>query len=464
MNRELKFLILLILFTFLIRIIFLDTSYFFWDETIYLMHGKSFVGEQVGYEEINIRPPLLPLMLSLVWNFFPKYYEILSRILICILNSLVIIPVYYIGCIFNKKVGYLAAIIIAGLPVSILNSRLILTDHIGAILALTAFLFFFLGVRYMTYKWLYLGSFILVLSVVMKFTNIFLFFILSPLFLILLLKKPKQLFLSGLLFLIGMAPFLLYNYIIFNNPLYIFIAAFKVVENKIPIVLSFILYLFYDTFGLIFLFLAIIGIYLFLKRIILRRYNKEAVTFDLIFLFSFISSIILFVYILNLDVAKIETIKWEVERYMLFSVLFISIFIAYGLNGLVKSLKRGRIAFFVVIIILGFSLLYHPYIRAYTPQITFENGLRETTKEMGLFLKDSDILNISCIGNCPPIAYYSNKKSYIFYDINALFNSNICYFVIFDKVLDKEKYATIKEFCNNKHCVYLYKDLFSSYC
>ena len=102
MNKESKYLVTLFLISFILRIIFFDTSYFMWDETVYLLNAKSYAGQTVGYEETFLRPPLLSLILSPFARLFQENYEVLAKTFIILLNSLIIIPTYYLGRLINK--------------------------------------------------------------------------------------------------------------------------------------------------------------------------------------------------------------------------------------------------------------------------------------------------------------------------------------------------------------------------
>ena len=84
------FLALLILFSFVIRLFPVDTSYFFWDETVYLQNAQYYAGMPASYTELNIRPPLLPMMLSGIYSLGLDA-EVWSRVLMAFLNSLMVL-------------------------------------------------------------------------------------------------------------------------------------------------------------------------------------------------------------------------------------------------------------------------------------------------------------------------------------------------------------------------------------
>ena len=459
MKKELKFLLIAFFISFFFRIIFFDTSYFIWDEAVYLMHGQLFAGPNAGYEETYLRPPLLPLLISPLWKFFPEHYEMLSRLLVIFLNSFIVVPAYYLGKLIDEKTGILASILISVLPASIINSRYVLTDHLGAILALVTFLLFFIGTfQRKRRNCIYIGSFTLVLSILMKFTNLLLFVMLLPFFIILIKEKAKQLLGSSTIFIICFVPYLLYNYAKYNNPIYTFIMAWQAVAEPMEIGKKFVLYIFNDTFGIIFILFALLGLALFLKYKIL---NKEvpplSKLLSYIFLFEFAILLFYFLNIINKGVAKPHGIEWEAERFMLLLIPFILVLASYGLTTLLGLLRHKHAKIMLVMLFAIGSLLLAPqYMRIYTKQIEFENGLRHVTKEMGTYLKDSKVSEFGCMGNCPPVAYYSGKKMSMFFNEKELLSYNGDNILSFKKIEGNGYLINSKTICRENSCVYWY--------
>lgn len=452
-----RLLFIIFLFSLFIRLLFFDTSYFIWDETVYMMQGKHISGTQVGYEEAHVRPPLLPIFLSLIWNLAPSSYEILSRLLIIFLNSLIIIPVYYTGRVFNRQTAMLSCVVIAILPISILNSRYVMTDHLGAMLALSSFLLFFVGLKYDKKTYWYIGSLLLAVSILTKFTNILLLAVLAPTAIILLKNKPKQATYCLLIFLLTLFPFLLYNYIKYSSPFAIFANAWKVVNQTEPIEALFFLYLFNDAFGVILIAFALFGIFIFVADNILYDKSHER-HLNILFLYSFFVILIYFVYIVHKGVAKPAGIEWEVQRFMLLLVPFIVVFACYSLIRILNLMqqKKNWQVLILSLFLSNFLFLAPYYFRAYEPQIKFEDGLRLVTLRMADYIKTANLNQTGCIGNCPPVAYYSNKKIEIFYDESQLLNSSLDNLVSF-KLLKSSRLINIRTFCDKNSCAYLYR-------
>ncbi len=100
------------------------------------------------------------------------------------------------------------------------------------------------------------------------------------------------------------------------------------------------------------------------------------------------------------------------------------------------------------------------YSRFAQPAISHEEGLRYVTKEIGLYLKNEDVGKILCLGNCPPIAYYSDKKLSVIYDVNDFELDKGQYGVIFSNNIGKvsQPYSQVKTFCKQRWCAYLLKN------
>ncbi len=452
-KAEIKFLIIVFIIAVIVRLIYIDTSYFFWDETVYLMHGKLFAGQQVGYEQVFVRPPLLPSIL-LIPSLFEDY-ALLARIIVIILNSLIVFPLFYLGKYINQKTAIFSTLLITFLPIHIINSRWIMTDAPGALLGLLTLLSFFKWVKEEKAIFAYLGAVFMALSILMKFTNLLLFALILPLIL-LNIKKIKELTISAVFFIITLAPFLLYNLFNYNNPFYIFSRALHVVFTNDSASTNFIWFIFKDSFGLIFIFLIIAGLLLFLHDLIKKKTPIKKKAIDFYFAYCFIFILIYFIYIISKGVAKPPGIEWEVQRFLLLLVPFSLLFCGYPLSYISFRNKKIWIFTGLIILIIGLIPLSEQFVRAYTPAIEFENGLRYITKEFGLYLKDTEINNLACYGNCPPIAYYSNKKIDSYYNKEDLFNSDHQYYIIFGESEDYEfSYAPINKICKKCCCVSL---------
>lgn len=439
-----KKIIFLFFLTLILRLIFFDTSYFIWDESIYLMHGKSITGETIGYQEINLRPPLVPVLISGIYKFGLNY-EVFSKLLLIILNSLVVVPMYYLGLVINKKIALISSIIIAAMPISIFNSRLIMTDHLGMVLALSTIVLFYYSLK--NIKLFYLGGIFLALSILTKFTNLLLLVILFP-FIFKHYKNVKHIIISASLFLLTLLPYFIFNIIKFNNPIFTFLKAWQVVAEPLKTELSFFFYIFNDMFGLMFLILLVLGLAFFLKT-----QKKDFKFYSIIYMFFII--LLYSIKILYKGVARPPEIEWEAARVILLLLPFSCLFISYVAINISERFTNKNLIL-ALFIIIGLLFLKPQYIRTYTPTIEYESGLRYVTKDMGYFLKELQIDAFSCLGNCPSIAYYSQSNMELFFNKDNLINSNSKNIVVFHE-LDSKEYLLEKKFCKEDWCTYFYQ-------
>ncbi len=181
-----------LLLTFLVlavflRLMFLDTSYVFWDESVYLMGGKILAGQPAGYNELDFRHPLLTVMIT-PFAFFPDYYLYLSKIFMILVNTFFVFLVYVFAKQFNKQIGLLSAFLVAVWPYHLMSSSWVMTDGLAAATLLLTILFYFKGFKQKQDQLIYWGGFFLGLAILAKLTNLLLFVMLLPL-LIINLKK-----------------------------------------------------------------------------------------------------------------------------------------------------------------------------------------------------------------------------------------------------------------------------------
>jgi hypothetical protein len=316
-----KYLIAIFLVAFLLRLFPLDTSYFFWDESVYMLHARYFAGQAVPYDELDIRPPLLSLMIS------PLYYfgispEAGSRIIMAIANSFIVLAVYLLGREISQKTAWLSAAIAAFMPYGILAGRWVMTDSLAAMLSGFAVYFFWRAFRpspsHLGHEdvnsrlkakanvrafgrlfgqlwdrkdfYAILSGVFFSLAILMKFTSMLVAAVLAFIFFSALAGKNRKainkkaspktspefsypstdfrrtiLPLAYFLFssIIVMLPYLIFNYLHFGNPFQVFVNAFHVVEESQPASMLFSVFSLFDFYGVFMLaFIAALALLL----------------------------------------------------------------------------------------------------------------------------------------------------------------------------------------------------------
>ena len=134
-----------LLLTFLVlavflRLMFLDSSYIFWDESVYLMGGKILAGQQAGYNELDFRHPLLTVLIA-PFALFSNYYLYLCKIFMVLINTIFVAVVYVFAKQFNKRIGLLSALLVSIWPYHLMSSSWVMTDGLAAITLLLTILF-----------------------------------------------------------------------------------------------------------------------------------------------------------------------------------------------------------------------------------------------------------------------------------------------------------------------------------
>jgi 4-amino-4-deoxy-L-arabinose transferase-like glycosyltransferase len=124
--------IVIFLLAILLRLFYIDTSYAFWDEAAYMENARFFAAGTGNYNEILIRPPLLPLAVS---PLLILGGEFAARIFLVLLNSAIVLVIYYLAKeTYSRKAGLIASLLAAILPFHIIYSGYVMTDSILALL------------------------------------------------------------------------------------------------------------------------------------------------------------------------------------------------------------------------------------------------------------------------------------------------------------------------------------------
>jgi len=379
-----KGLIIMLVLALFLRLIFLDTSYFFWDETIYLMNAEYLATGTAAYVQLYERPILLPIIL------IPFYSnEIVVRIVMVLLNTSTLVPIYFLALYFNKKTANIACFLAAILPFHIMTSRWVMTDALSVFFITTTILFYLKGIKESIHTYYYLGGLFFGLSILLRFTNLLLIPILLILF---LFYKPKiacitKSFMASVLIIV---PFLIFSYQEFGNIFHIIFQATHVIQESDPVTLLFTLSQFVFVFGLI-MILALSNI----KNTSLTKFN---------YIWLLIASLY-FIIIVQKGVIKPAGMEWEVGRFLL-PAMVPTILLT---SNFTANLKKGWRIITLILIILT---LIPSFDIAYTKAIDFEDGLRKNSKELGLKLKQNpNIQEIHATVNFAVIAYYSKKPT-----------------------------------------------------
>src|SRR3989344_4301538 len=245
-----KLIILVLIFSFLVRIAFLFYSPLRgWDETVYLNLGHDLSNNPFiysllnsgwndfipstdiiyGWPNIGFRAPLLPYILSV---FYSLNLNFLIPIIILFFGTLSVFLVYILGKkLFDEKVGLYSAILFALIPIHVFYSGKIWTDPLVVFFILLTFISFWEGYEKENKKHKILFGLFLALSLLARYTTMWI----APVFLFYFLIRDKSLkFLRDRylwyavgIFFITLIPWFIYSFSHYGNPLGGFIHGFK---------------------------------------------------------------------------------------------------------------------------------------------------------------------------------------------------------------------------------------------
>ena len=251
LEREDKFIIFVLLFSFLIRIIHLFYSPVRgWDETIYMNLGHDlslnplFYSMQSGswsdfipstelfysWRNIGFRPPVLPYILALFYHLNIGFFV---PLIVPFLATASVLLVYILGknLFNNKNIGLYSAILFSLVPIHIYCSERIWTDAVVLFFVLLTIIFFWNGYEKNNKKYKILFGLFLAISILTRYTAMwmipifFLYFILKNKSLKFL--KDKYLWYAIGIFFLVLTPWFIYGIVYYNNPLGGFIHGFK---------------------------------------------------------------------------------------------------------------------------------------------------------------------------------------------------------------------------------------------
>lgn len=250
LEKEDKFIIVVLLFSFLIRIVHL----FYlpvrgWDETVYLNLGHDLSSNPLFYSlqnsnwsdfipstdlfyswpNIGFRPPILPYILSI---FYSINISLVIPLIIPLFATASVLLVYVLGKnLFNKKVGLYSAILFSLVPIHIYCSERIWTDALVLFFVLLTIISFWKGYEQNSKKHKILFGLFLAISILTRYTAMWM---IPIFFLYFLLKnksfkflKDKYLWYAIGIFVLVLIPWFIYGIMYYNNPLGGFIHGFK---------------------------------------------------------------------------------------------------------------------------------------------------------------------------------------------------------------------------------------------
>lgn len=392
----------IILFTIGIRIyyfILTQMQTLWWDEAEYMnMAGRWAFGTDYLFG------PVRPVLFSFLTSFFLKITnsELLPRLFMLLISIFSVIGIYYLGKeLYGKGVGLVSSFLMSIFYLNLFFTYRLLVDLPSLTFFTFSAFFFYKYYKDKSPKFLYLTAGLLGIGTLFKLSTAF---IAVPFLIFLLMTsklnffKRKEIWLSSLIFLLILAPYIIWGYFEFGGFVLMQASAHVASEsylNIFPIFKNYIsnfpAYLSWPI--LIALFAGIIFMY---------KNRGEELRRDIYVLLILIIPLILISYLIN----------HNEDRYIL--TIFPAIFIISGsflvkLYSLIK-VKNKIFAILFIILILGFTSV---------TQITSADSLIKSriyssvnVRDAGLWLKDnSNVSDIIATKSQPQIRYYSGRKT-----------------------------------------------------
>lgn len=442
---------LLVLVNILITIYFLGIERnLWWDEVVYLALGKGILNGRYGIP-LNrdiFRPIIFPLLVA---SGFVLDGEILIRIIVEIFSILGILSTYYLGeKLYNEKVGLLSALFLSFSPLYIFFSQKILTEVIFITFSSLALTTFYIGIE-KNRKFFYISAVLTGISILTKYFGFLL--IIFYLIYVLLRKrisiiKEKEFYLSLIILLLTLLPWLILNTFYYRNPIG---SIFENADIYLPLSKNEPFYFFlvnsWQIFGLTFIFIPI-GIYYSIKKIDSN---------NLLILITCILPFIIFSFMQHKEL-----------RYMVVFLPVFSCLSAYGVLNIPKNLKILTCILISLLVIISFYISFK--------NINQEKININALKEGSFFIKNLTSPNEYIMSESYPyLSYYADRVSIRPSrengDFYKLFQKHNITFVFVDVMelgnpdyllneLNTTKFEKVKSFSErNKERVIIYRKL-----
>jgi len=327
-----------------------------WDEHVYLMNAKYFSGEKIYFE--NIRPPILPLIVSIFYTF--KIDSLIFSTVPLFILSFFLLSLYLLSKDFK------VLIIMFCFPIFLMYSEKLMTEILSSSFVIFAIFF----IKNYIYKkndlFFYLSYLFSSLAFLTRYPLGISVLIVSLLYLFFSKKKDYAKMLIGLI--VFFIPIFLWgNHIGFET----FFLALSYVSNN-----SGFFYYFINIFTI--LGISILFLF-FLKN---YKYNKK----DLFFL---VPLLVIFL--------TLQLMTHKEPRYLIPLLPFAAMFFS-------KLMKFDLVFILLILVFFTFSLYYSMFF--YEIICSVNDNLVELSR---FFEEKSDVLILSNFW--PTVSYYSNLSS-----------------------------------------------------
>lgn len=383
-----------------------------WDEAEYMNIADRF-SFGTTYNFGPVRQVLFPFIISIFYHISTS--ELLPRMLILTLSMLSIFGMYLLGKeVINKRVGLIASFLMSIFYLSNFFTYRLLVDIPSMTFFILSAYFFYKYIKTKNKSSLYLFALMIGIGTLFKLSTAFIL-LACLIFLIftegLRFIKRKEMWIAACIFLLVLAPYIIWGYFEFNG----FVLT-KASEHVSPEsyfngfrLLSNYIQSFTNYFSSLFLIIFIFGmLYAFYKPLLYFNKLKEN------------KDIMGCLYIFLLLIIPLVLISFMVnhneDRYIL--TLFPSVFIMFGIciNNLYNMVKDNLDLKMVLHILFVFIMVYVSFNQLTMSDDLIKNklGSYDVVKEAGIWLSEYDDLvkdGIIATKSQPQMRYYSGLNT-----------------------------------------------------
>lgn len=222
--RDNYFLVIILVFSLLVRLYYSGYDAVWWDSAVYVGMAKYiFSFGNSGFWEIS-RPLVTPMILGFFWKLGANPY-VTGRVLDVFFSLGCVFLTYLIGKeIFSKRVGLFSAFLLSFTPTFFNNGNYLLTGISSTFFSLLG-MYFFIRKRY------FLTGLFCGIGFMTRFIQLFVFIAIA----IFSLFQRKDFLKRNLMissgFLIPVVPYLIFNIILYSNPVFTFLHQAYMTKN-----------------------------------------------------------------------------------------------------------------------------------------------------------------------------------------------------------------------------------------
>lgn len=403
------FLSIILILSFLLSLWPLQTSHW-WDEAVYLQHSEVIFSHRNNYDEFNLRPPLLSLLIAL--GYFFKHHVFTSSVIVSLLGTIGVLFIFLLGKeLYNVEIGLLSALFLGFSPYMVTASHWIMTDIPSLTFITISFYLLVLASKKNNIFLYSLSGVFFGISILTRFTSLILLFIIAIYVIINKIEWKKIVFFCcGLI--VSLLPYLIWAQITYGFFLIPFINAQKAVSDNVGNVLFYII-----NFLKVYPFIIVLGLFIYIGYLFLlvnttikKGAKSIIIKFKIVMnnninKLDIVLCLWIFIFLIYISIIHHRELRYTIPiaipAYLLASRGY-TIFV----NNKNKFIKSFSILFIIILSIANFgesfSRLNEPFINTeMTDAVAVSTYIKSLNQENSVIYANNDY---------PVYAYYTGMK------------------------------------------------------